>query len=912
MSIAETLAIIITADGGGAVREFEKVGKSAERDLGKAETSAQSMSAGLLKTGAIMTGIGAVFEVGFFKAAEATGVHETALAKLNNTIENNKKLAGQDSTAYEAQAEAIAHSTAMSREDVITTQALIGQYKTSGTQIQTLTPLIGDMALKMGKDLPSAAMAVGKALEGNSTSLRRMGVMVDENVYKTDRYKAVQEALNSTVGGFAEQQGKTFEGQMAIVGHEVNELTQSVGVGAAQAFGRFGQMAGGAANMLNSMNPSLAAGIGEWGTYGATALIAAGVISMVAGGVMRLALTTAQYKAMQAAKTEATVADTVATQAEATAEGEAAAATEAHAAAAGEGAAAMATEAESASALAISEMSVAGALSAVAAGAVIGFAALSKLQDVSNQNQSEMFGKMDFTDLEAANGKLDVTGQKINDLSDRWNNYSATEKLTHAFEWKNLQDLIAQQDEYRKQLDAGVDTTKKVGDAMKISAKDAEALMKQLHIDPSQFGVDKLVPELTAFKDGGKSAEQVALDLRSGFVGAGDGADDASGNVDKLNKAVMGAVDAQHSYDSALAKVSDAEQAVQDGAQRIVDAQAKVQDATRAVADAEQSYRDSLTKVQDAVQKVTDAERKLQDVEQGGKHGDDYALGKKEAAVGLEEANKRLADSQKKLQEAKTPADKEQARIDVERAQIEVERAHNAVTDAGTAQANDLKAAQDGVKQAQDGVTSAQRAAQKAAEGISKAENEVAKASGEVAKAQEAEAKNVRAVGDAQYEAMKAMDALMEKQAAEKQALLDQSGAVADLTAKYLALGPAAGILLQQIGGGPGAVGAAIGSAGASSGLGVVGSYVHMASGGMSGPRQEINEAGTEILHQGGRDYLLGPPGRITPAGGFDLHSGGDAGGQGSGPITIILQADGKQLAKVVVPHLPSVQRAGR
>ena len=48
----EKLQMLITADAGGAIREFKKVGNAADKDLGRATGSADRMSSKMMSMGA--------------------------------------------------------------------------------------------------------------------------------------------------------------------------------------------------------------------------------------------------------------------------------------------------------------------------------------------------------------------------------------------------------------------------------------------------------------------------------------------------------------------------------------------------------------------------------------------------------------------------------------------------------------------------------------------------------------------------------------------------------------------------------------------------------------------------------------------------------------------------------------------
>jgi len=173
------------------------------------------------------------------KAVKAYGEHEVAVTKLQNTLDNMPQLAGETTAAFEKQADALQALTSQDDEAILTSQALLGQFKLTGDEIRGLTPLVSDLSLKMGIDMFAASKAVGKALDGNVGLLKRYGITVDEVAFKTDHYSAIQEALNRQVGGFGKEYGKTTEGSLKRVGRAFEELMETVGKGVAPAITDF-------------------------------------------------------------------------------------------------------------------------------------------------------------------------------------------------------------------------------------------------------------------------------------------------------------------------------------------------------------------------------------------------------------------------------------------------------------------------------------------------------------------------------------------------------------------------------------------------------------------------------------------------------------------------------------------------
>jgi hypothetical protein len=286
VALSDRLALLITADVDQAVRGFKQVGKAAEKELGGAEKRMDKLGNTMTTAGAGMVAFGAVALVGLGKAAQASEEANLAQVKLQNTINNMPKLAGENISSFNELATAIQSKTAADADQIVSAQAMLGTFNLTGDEIRDITPLVVDFARKFGVDMTSAATQVGKALDGNVGALKRNDVSIDEVRFKTDRYGAVQDALAKQVGGFAEAEGKTFAGSLERMKNQLGDLAEGVGGGAVDAFTNMFGAVGKASGALNKFSPSAQKTAGTIATYGATALVAVGATSTLIGQII--------------------------------------------------------------------------------------------------------------------------------------------------------------------------------------------------------------------------------------------------------------------------------------------------------------------------------------------------------------------------------------------------------------------------------------------------------------------------------------------------------------------------------------------------------------------------------------------------------------------------------------------------
>lgn len=110
-------------------------------------------------------------------------------------------------------------------------QAVLAQFKLTGTQIKEITPLLADYAARTGMDLPSAATALGRAFLGNTRALKTIGINFKASGDTAKDYTTIMGLLREKVGGFAEAEGKSFSGRLEILHNQLDEVKESVGRG---------------------------------------------------------------------------------------------------------------------------------------------------------------------------------------------------------------------------------------------------------------------------------------------------------------------------------------------------------------------------------------------------------------------------------------------------------------------------------------------------------------------------------------------------------------------------------------------------------------------------------------------------------------------------------------------------------
>ena len=284
MAFLERLQMIIDADASGAAREFKKVGNTADRELGKATKSIDKMGSKLTSFGAGAVVGAAALGAGLAMFAREAAAAETQQLKLTNSIKNSSAAFPGNGKALRDQASALMKVTVADDDAIVSAQALLVQFGRTSKETEALTPLVVDLSRKMGIDLESAAKAVGKASDGSSGALKKMGIeVVDLGGGATATQNTIA-ALASSVGGFAESEGQTFAGQMEIMKNKFGELKESIGKGVLDVVTPVANIG----LAFDGVSPKIGEAAGKIGTIGAAGSLAVGGISILAGQAIKL------------------------------------------------------------------------------------------------------------------------------------------------------------------------------------------------------------------------------------------------------------------------------------------------------------------------------------------------------------------------------------------------------------------------------------------------------------------------------------------------------------------------------------------------------------------------------------------------------------------------------------------------
>jgi hypothetical protein len=151
-------------------------------------------------------------------AAESQAAWARVSAAVNNTGVSFRNVQGDLKETFAKVAEGTRFSEMQVSDAFATVLNVTNDYSGS---LKNLT-LIQNLAIAKQIDLNTAATIVGKAMEGQTTLLKRYGIIIKDGA------DAIEE-LNKRMKGFAEEDGKSLQGRLAMISKEWEELKIALG-----------------------------------------------------------------------------------------------------------------------------------------------------------------------------------------------------------------------------------------------------------------------------------------------------------------------------------------------------------------------------------------------------------------------------------------------------------------------------------------------------------------------------------------------------------------------------------------------------------------------------------------------------------------------------------------------------------
>ena len=221
-----TLKLSILAD----VDDLNKKLKAANGDVqnsatnmekfGKMASAAFAAAAAAAAAYAIKIGVDGV------KAAIAD---EQSQLKLAQSLEKATGATKDQIAATETSIDKMARATGVADDQLRPALARLALSTNSTSKAQELLALALDISTQTGKPLEGVANALGKAYDGNTAALGKLGVGLSSAELKAMSFTDVQQKLTNLFGGAAQANAQTFQGRMDRLKVAFDEGVETIG-----------------------------------------------------------------------------------------------------------------------------------------------------------------------------------------------------------------------------------------------------------------------------------------------------------------------------------------------------------------------------------------------------------------------------------------------------------------------------------------------------------------------------------------------------------------------------------------------------------------------------------------------------------------------------------------------------------
>jgi hypothetical protein len=217
-----TLKLSILADVDELKKGLGEANKSVESSADKIADFGKKAALAFVAVGTAAT----AFAV---QAVKNAAQDEAAQRKLEETIRASTK-------ATEAQTKAVANyidetsiAVGITDDELRPAFSRLVRSTNDVEEAQKLLNLALDITAATGKPLEAVTNALGKAYDGNLTSLSRLGLGIDQSILKTKDFDLVYQNLAGTFGSFAENEAQSTEAQFRRIQIAVDEAKESIG-----------------------------------------------------------------------------------------------------------------------------------------------------------------------------------------------------------------------------------------------------------------------------------------------------------------------------------------------------------------------------------------------------------------------------------------------------------------------------------------------------------------------------------------------------------------------------------------------------------------------------------------------------------------------------------------------------------
>lgn len=239
MANTNTIAIELVVNDNGSVT-IKQFGDTAESSLKKVQTASGGLDKGMALTWAGITAGAAAAVIAVQKMADTVAGSikaymdsESALMKLGMAMKNQGDYSAEALAELTSYADQIQQTTAYEDDLAIAVMGNLKSYGMLNQEVMRATQVAMDFAsakANEGMTITQASELIGKAYMGQTEMLGRYGIVLDENIPRTEKFEAVLRQLSQRFGGAAQAELSTYAGQWKQLQNQWNSVQEFLGL----------------------------------------------------------------------------------------------------------------------------------------------------------------------------------------------------------------------------------------------------------------------------------------------------------------------------------------------------------------------------------------------------------------------------------------------------------------------------------------------------------------------------------------------------------------------------------------------------------------------------------------------------------------------------------------------------------
>lgn len=222
-----TLKLSILADVDDLNKKLKAANGDVEASAGKLEKFGKVAGAAFLAAAAAAGAYAIKIGVDGVKAAIAD---EQSQIKLASALENATGATKAQIAATEDSIDKMARATGVADDKLRPALSRLALSTGDVSKAQDLLSLALDISTQTGKPLEGVANALGKAYDGNTAALGKLGIGLSSAELKAMSFTDVQTKLSDLFGGAAAKNAATFQGRMDRLKVAFDEGVEAIGV----------------------------------------------------------------------------------------------------------------------------------------------------------------------------------------------------------------------------------------------------------------------------------------------------------------------------------------------------------------------------------------------------------------------------------------------------------------------------------------------------------------------------------------------------------------------------------------------------------------------------------------------------------------------------------------------------------